>query len=739
MKFFGLFITFCLFGPVCQGQSGMLNGIGFLSGRESFFNRSEQYVWSSAFYRPYGLHRNYDEVYLNKFRLANFSSNGVDWNQISGMNELLRNRTVQDWYSFDFPIVSRVTQFEITPMSLRNQSSLVSSLSSGLYSTRLMLSHNNSGWFNSLGIRYGDKLGSPYRSLSLSSVKNCGNSTIGILAVHTKRNMSSALTEELMSIKGSNYNPNWGFLNGSQKYSRIRNQSNITLFVEWDKAPLSFGWMTSFRLKKQSFLDSRNFPNARADYYKRLPSYADYKNDFERYYELEKLWNEDSTFSQVDYDWIYEVNKGKEDAFYLSKATVEKDYSTQLYFQFTSETGYWNLRFHYNQMNRYRQIDDLFGANSYLNRDNFEGVELDMDSAGEFKDFGDRIDYSFIMKPLEISLTYHKTLESNRFLGKLNAFASYRLINRFGEFQHESYSEEFKRSSFTNIEYSLSIGGVLKSLNPYKLGFYSSLDSRGPKSIFENVKFSGEIIPNLKDRFLLKSGIRLERVIGRLKSSLDLNFVYQDYGSEKKEFYTDDFFGYEFQFIEQYIEDLYSFYYDFTLSLDWEMSDLFNLYGAFIKGQHRYRSNPLVRFSTSPERFETLLLNGKPVSSGPKTIYAFAVNYRSSDYFWFELAYHHLGDRVIDYNYLNLHLNPNHKIQDLGDVGLLNLVFGKSLKTESFFISIFLSIQNILDQYYAKGGYESSRIDSNFTSYPQQNRYWYDFGRSYFLNLKLSI
>ncbi|MEM0933382.1 MAG: hypothetical protein AAGJ12_13020, partial [Bacteroidota bacterium] len=83
----------------------------------------------------------------------------------------------------------------------------------------------------------------------------------------------------------------------------------------------------------------------------------------------------------------------------------------------------------------------------------------------------------------------------------------------------------------------------------------------------------------------------------------------------------------------------------------------------------------------------------------------------------------------------------------LEDVYLLNLVGGKSWIYKEKYISAFLSVNNLFGAVFRTGGFEQSR-NGNYGQLRQDNlsgspsfapRYWYGFGRTYFLNLAISF
>ena len=78
---------------------------------------------------------------------------------------------------------------------------------------------------------------------------------------------------------------------------------------------------------------------------------------------------------------------------------------------------------------------------------------------------------------------------------------------------------------------------------------------------------------------------------------------------------------------------------------------------------------------------------------------------------------------------------------------LLNLIGGKSWLKNGKYISIFASVNNVFDTTFRTGGYEQSR-NGNFGQLQQDNlsgtpsfapKYWYGYGRTFFLNLAYSF
>jgi hypothetical protein len=75
------------------------------------------------------------------------------------------------------------------------------------------------------------------------------------------------------------------------------------------------------------------------------------------------------------------------------------------------------------------------------------------------------------------------------------------------------------------------------------------------------------------------------------------------------------------------------------------------------------------------------------------------------------------------------------------------LIGGKSWLKTGKYISVFASVNNVFDTVFRTGGFEQSR-NGNFGQLQQDNlsgnpsfapRYWYGFGRTFFLNVAISF
>jgi hypothetical protein len=173
-------------------------------------------------------------------------------------------------------------------------------------------------------------------------------------------------------------------------------------------------------------------------------------------------------------------------------------------------------------------------------------------------------------------------------------------------------------------------------------------------------------------------------------------------------------------------------------------------------------TNPVTDFGNAK-------LKGYRVSGGPQTAASFGIEYRDPKFWWVGANINYLADNYIDVSSLlrtdNFFKNPQDleglgfpeatperasellKQEKFDDFMLLNLTGGKSWKIKNTTFGFFASINNLLDVEYKTGGFEQTR-NANFREVNQDvssgtpafaPKYFYGFGRTYFVNLYINL
>ena len=196
-------------------------------------------------------------------------------------------------------------------------------------------------------------------------------------------------------------------------------------------------------------------------------------------------------------------------------------------------------------------------------------------------------------------------------------------------------------------------------------------------------------------------------------------------------------------------------------------------------GEYIYDNNPNVSLNQDALATTT---NTKPVinygeanlknykqSGMPQQAASFGLEYRDPKFWWIGANINYLGANYIDVApitrtarfYDDAALAPGVPASDatltrgqellkqekFNDFTLLNLTGGKSWKINTKMIGLFASVNNVLNVAYKTGGFEQSR-NYNFTQMNQDfssghpafaPKYFYGYGRTYFLNLYINF
>ena len=217
----------------------------------------------------------------------------------------------------------------------------------------------------------------------------------------------------------------------------------------------------------------------------------------------------------------------------------------------------------------------------------------------------------------------------------------------------------------------------------------------------------------------------------------------------------------------------------FELGMEYQITSTIKLTLNGAYGEYTYNNNPNVSLNndnlasptnTNPVTdFGSAKLKGYRLAGGPQTAASFGIEYRDPKFWWIGANVNYLADNYLDVSSLlrtdNFFRNPQDleglpfpeatneratellKQEKFDDFMLLNLTGGKSWRIKSSTIGFFASINNVLDLTYKTGGFEQTR-NANFREVNQDvssgtpafaPKYFYGFGRTYFVNLYINF
>ena len=605
-----------------------------------------------------------------------------------------------------------------------------------------------------------------------------------------RRGRSSAITAEVFELVGKKYNPYWGLQNGKIRNSRERKIAQPILMLNHyfthKNLRLNTGISYQFGINYRSRLGYYNAPNPDPTYYRYLPSFYINSPIGANFISANAAREGFLRNPQLDWNKVYQANSTNQKASYVLYDDVAKDN------QFTANTvGNLKLKEHllldfgltyrHLKSENFAKIYDLFGAEFHEDIDPFSNTQND--SFGKvLKAEEDIFGYKYDLNVSHFEAFTQLRLTQN----KWDAFITGNFINsnyeREGLFQNERFLEnsigKSKPVSFTNFGFK---GGFTFRFNGrHQLVFNSALLNKPPvlQNLFINPRENNEIVDKLQNERItavdMNYYLRLPKLTGRVtafhtrfQNTTDINFFFVDSGVGS-------------DFVQESLTDLDKLHCGAELGFEYELSSSVKITAVGAIGNYTYASNPnvVINFDTAGAEEDFINpdgnvdlgranIKGYKLAQGPQKAFALGINYRAPKYWWIGATANYLADNYANISTItrtqSFYLDPEtgnafpeateenvNKLlaqKPLDNFYLLNLVGGKSWLKKGKYISIFASVNNVFDANFRTGGYEQSR-NGNFGQLQQDNlsgtpsfapKYWYGYGRTYFLNVAYSF
>ena len=704
---------------------------------------------------------------------------------------------------FTFGGILGNTNIDTRPSGLRPGTRLSVSTSNRTYAGRLMATYNSGLQKNGLAYsvsgsrrwaKQGYIEGTLYDAFSFFGAleyhldeKNSLNFT-GMLASN-RRGRSSAITEEVFELVDKQYNPYYGEQEHKTRNSRERKIFEPILmfnhFYTSQKFNLNTGIAYQFGSNARSRLGYFNAPNPDPTYYRYLPSFY-INSPIGANFNSANLAKEGFLADpQIDWQSIYAANNiGK--AAYILYNDIADD--TQLTVNTISN---WDINdrlqidfganFKKLSSDNYAKISDLLGADFHLDIDPFSDTVNDINGISQ-KNEEDIFNYRYEMNASLYSVFAQFRYNHDKWSTFLSGNFSSTAYQRDGRFQNERFPDNSlgKSDEVNFLNYGVKAGIAYKISGRHWLTTHAAYVTRPPvlQNVFINPRENNEVVPKIQNEmvstFDLSYFIRLPKLTGRFsgfytrfQNTTDVNFFFVDAGVGS-------------DFVQEVLTDLDKLHMGTELGLEYQLSSAVKLTAVAAIGKYLYASDPNVsiNFDTAGREEDLINLEGNTdlgsarikdyrLAQGPQQAYAMGIEYRDPKYWWVGMTTNYLADNYANISTItrtqSFYLDPetgnsfpdatNENVnkllaqKQLDNFYLLNLVGGKSWLKKGKYISVFASINNVFDGVFKTGGYEQSR-NGNFGQLQQDNlsgtpsfapRYWYGYGRTYFLNLAYSF
>ncbi|PWL40104.1 TonB-dependent receptor [Flagellimonas aquimarina] len=674
------------------------------------------------------------------------------------------------------------------------RSRLMATYSSGLQKNGLAYTFSSSRRWSNTGYVDGTLYDAYSFFGSLEYKLNKKNSLVltSILA-RNRRGRSAAITEEVFDLVGNQYNPYWGNQDGEIRNSREREIFEplfiLNHFLQSKKMIWTSGICYQLGTNTRSRLGYYNAPNPDPTYYRYLPSYYINSGTGANFNNASLAKEGFLNNPQIQWGELYNANTNsfnQEKAAYLLYDDVvdnkEITFSSSMNYNINENIqlgfgGYLKML----SSKSFAEIQDLLGASFHEDVDSFSDTLNDVNGSPT-KTKGEKFNYHYGIEASKMvgfgQLEVNLKSWSGFLSGSFSSFGAQRnglflnerfLENSFGNSERVSLSSLGLKSGATYFfsgRHWLSVGGALLNKPPTL------------QNTFINPRENNDIVPEIQTEKIttidLSYFVRLPDLTGRVSAfytrfmnSTDVNFFFVNSGVGS-------------DFVQEIITALDKLHKGIEFGLEYQASAAVKISLVGNLGEYRYASDPSVQinFDTAGDEEDLIdpagnidlgvaKLKDLKMAQGPQTAFALGVEYRSPKYWWIGATTNYLTNNYINISTItrteSFLLDPDTgerfseatdeniahilKQRKLEDIYLLNLVGGKSWIVNKKYISAFVSINNAFDQIFRTGGYEQSR-NGNYGQLKQDNlsgtpsfapKYWYGYGRTYFLNLAISF
>ena len=708
--------------------------------------------------------------------------------------------------SYNFGGLLGSTNINLRASSYRAGGRITYSSSNRSYTNRLMATYASGqlegGWSYafSLGRRWGDEGfqdGTFYDANSFfASIekKINDNHSLNLVGFYTpnRRGKSSPNTQEVFDLKGITYNEYWGWHDGEKRNSRIRRISEPIIMLNhyWnlsDRSTLNTNVAYQFGELGNSRLDYAGGANPSPAYYQGLPSYflADTDGpDYAGAYLAEQSFRNGG---QVNWNRIYDANLTN---------NINGDYAAYVLYedrsddqQFTANTILesalndnltLNYAFNYRRLksHNFAEIMDMLGSNTgYLNVDSFDFVQFDLQNPNQVVGEGDtfrynyNIDANILSNFLQVQFKYNKI---DFFLAGSYTATEYQ---REGLYQTETYADNSlgrgRKVSFGGVGLKGGVtykfsgkhifnanGGYLTKAPSIRNTFTNARENHAIVGDQSGIDITEEKITSFDASYIFRSPIVKARLTGYYTQMQDAN--------EISFYFADGISGVDqgTAFVQEILQGIDKSHLGMEFGIEAQVTPTIKLTGVVSVGQFTYDNNPNLVLSSSDFveglNFGASNLENYRIAAGPQQATSIGFEYRDPNYWWFGTTVNFFADTYVDVSPLtrtqNFFLDSDGlpfndydpdlareilKQERFDDYMVFNAIGGKSWKIGNKYISLFVSLNNILNQKYKSGGFEQGR-SANYQSLSEDAanpkrvfgpKYWYGRGPTYFLNL----
>lgn len=558
-------------------------------------------------------------------------------------------------------------------------------------------------------------------------------------------------------------------------------------------------------------LDYNGGNNPDPTYYKFLPSYylnMHYDNNLDdpfnvpvwapNYALADKTRNDFLANSQINWNRMYKANEDNKRSIYaLYEDRTEDDLwtansvvSSQLADNISFNGG---ATFRSLKSENFQKMIDPLGDYPLLDTDSFyegEGFtdgenQADLNNPNRLVYKGDRYGYNYILRAntldafTQFKFTFKKV---DFYLAQSYTRTDYQRegLYRNGLYANNSYGKSDKLH-FDNFGFKGGLTYKLSGRSFFNANAAYLTKAPSLRNTFTNARLSNNILDDLDSETVTSGDVsyilnmpkfkaRLTGYYSLIQNSTKIGFFYSE-GLSLEEDSGED------EFVAEITQGMDKRNYGAELGMEYQVTSTIKITGSAAYGQYTYNNNPNVSLSVDGRQaaglnpvvdFGKSYMKNYKQGGMPQQAYSLGIEYRDPHFWWVGVNGNYLADSYVDIDPLlrtnNFFAVPNQggvtfpeatadraefllQQEKLDPFYLVNLTGGKSWRIKNKTIGFFASVNNVLDEIYKTGGFESAR-NANYREINEDNasgtrsfgnRYFFGYGRTYFVNLYVNF
>ncbi len=694
---------------------------GLLQASNDVFLNAAAFDFSATLFRPRGYDSANGKVLINGIPMNKQFSGRPQWSNWGGLNDAQRNREFSMGIKanpYGFGDLAGTTNIIMRASQYRKGGRVSYAIANRSYTGRIMGSYNSGlsrrGWAFAVlaSRRFGQEGyidGTFYNANSFfASVEKKINQqhAVNVLAIYTpnKRGRSAPITREVFNLKGRKYNPNWGYLQGKIRNSRVRNVREPMVMVNhfWNlsgKTTLNtnvayqFGATGSTRIDnggtrlvnfngQEAFLGGARNPSP--DYYQRLPSFfLQDQNPTSYNYSQAFLAQQDLVNNgQLAWDAIYGGNQstiahGGNSIYVLQEdSTRDKQLNINTLFSAVlSKAITLNAAVNYRALKSeyFALINDLLGGSGYLDVDFFaqddvntlvgDLAQSDLQNRNRVVVKGDRYKYNYVL--VANVLTAFAQAQFNYraatfYVAAQLASTSYQRTGIFenGNFPGNESVGDSEKLKFTT--YGLKAGLVYKFTGRHILAGNVGAFTKAPslRNSFSNARQNNNTVIGLRPKII---------------RHIDLSYIYRDpiikarvtsfytafnNGTDLGFYFTQDLSGFGKDqgnaFVQEVLTGINTQNIGVELGISAQITATFMLKAAGSFGRYTYTNNPNLYLTSDDFKGAvqfgdgTTKLKNYHIAGGPERAFQFGFQYRDPKFWWIGVTTNYFSHAFVD-------------------------------------------------------------------------------------------